>query len=101
MHNHHRARRLRALPPSVRAAELRDTLRNRFPNVAGAVVVRQGQHWAPMPAPQTRERYRHGKGIHAVALAAGLLGGRRLRRRATAPTGRHVEHRLQRGQLSP
>ena len=67
----HPVRDFRSLPPHPRAEALRQLLRKRLPQVPRAVV--QFSSCKPVGAPGGGRRSRHGKGIHLLMFAAGLL----------------------------
>jgi hypothetical protein len=62
---------LRSLPPRQRAEALRQLLRKRLPHIPRAVV--RFSPRKPVGAPGGGLRSRHGKGIHSLTFAAGLL----------------------------
>ena len=70
-HRKRPVRDLRLLPPHQRAEALRQLLRKRLPHIPRAVV--QFSSCKPAGAPGGGRRTRHGKGIHSLMFAAGLL----------------------------
>jgi len=64
-------RDLRSLPPHQRAEALRQLLRKRLPHIPRVVV--RFPPSKPTAAHRANRRSRHGKGIHSLAFAGGLL----------------------------